>query len=84
MVWLGNYMHSKIQEKKREIDEKRLLKEEKERLAKMKEEEEIDAKARKDIIKEEVATPKLKSQNYELLDIDVIDPIEDNPAKILK
>jgi len=77
-------MHSKIQEKKREIDEKRLLKEEKERLAKMKEEEEIDAKARKDIIKEEVATPKLKSQNYELLDIDVIDPIEDNPAKILK
>jgi len=77
-------MHSKIQEKKREIDEKRLLKEEKERLAKMKEEEEIDAKARKDIIKEDVVTPKLKSQNYELLDIDVIDPIEDNPAKILK
>jgi len=84
MVWFCNHMHEKIQQKKREIDDKKLQKEEKERLNKAKEEEEADTKALKDESKEEIISTKMKTEQLEALDIDNIDPLEENPSSILK
>lgn len=71
-------MHEKIQKKKKELEEKKLQKEEEERAKKMKEEE-LELKARKDVPE----VPK-KVETFEVHDIEQIDQLEDNPAKILQ
>ena len=68
--------------KKRDIEEKKLQKEEEERLKKMKEEEEADMKAKKDN-KVEPVLPKPKADIVKFHNIDDIDPIEENPSQNL-
>jgi hypothetical protein len=77
-------MHEKIQQKKRDLEDKKLQKEDEERQKKMKEEEEQETKARKDATKISIIQPKIKAESYEITDIDLIDPMEDNPSKILQ
>lgn len=84
MTWFCKYMHDKIQQKKKDLEERKLQKEEEERLKKMKEEEEADMKARKDNLRVEPVVPKAKIENYRIHNIDEIDPLEDNPSKVLQ
>lgn len=84
MTWFCKYMHEKIQQKKRDLEERKLQKEDEERQKKMKEEEEAEIKARKDATKISIIQPKIKTEAYEITDIDLIDPMEDNPSKILQ
>lgn len=83
MTWLCKYMHEKIQQKKDDLEEKKLQKEEEERLRKTREEEEADMKARKDYTKSDLVVSNSKQNIFALHDIDDLDPLEDNPSKIL-
>jgi hypothetical protein len=80
MHWFCGYMHEKIQKKKQDIEEKRLIKEEEERLKCMKEESEL--KNKKDKVK--IEPVEKKTVNFGALpDIDDIDPLEPNPSEVL-
>lgn len=84
MAWFCKHMHQKIQQKKKDLEDKKLQREEEERIKKMKEEEEADMKARKDHFKVDPIVPKSRAENYPTHDIDSIDPLIDNPSKLLQ
>ena len=84
MTWLCKYMHSKIQEKRLKLEEKKLYKEEQERRKRVKDEEKTLGKGKHSNFRPDQMLEKSNSDYAEIYDLDEIDPLEDNPTKILR